>query len=323
MHGGLGQPAGPAGEPGRDDRRGLRRTCVGQRRRRRLGLRAPAPVLGRQRHGPGGILGELVTGDAHSVVGQLDRRPLRGHEHRGDRHAGLALRHLADRPRHVDGVGDQRRDEDGQDRVAGVELDQRLQRAAVLIGRRGGDHVDRVARRGAGGQELQQAPLDLAGQLGHVDPVGLAGVGTHDPRAPGIGDDGHPVAARQRLRGQQRSHGEQLVQGVGADHPGLGEQRIDGDIGSRQQRAGVRRGRACPRARAPALDRQQRLVTGKAARDAGELARIAERLQVQQSDLGARRPAPSSRACRCPTGRPCCPPRRMTTDRCPDGWRPR
>ena len=128
-------------------------------------------------------------------------------------------------------------------------VDQRLERPPVVVGRRGRDHVDRVAERRRRGQERGQPRLHVGGQLGHLHPGGLAGVGAQDPGTAGVGDDRDPVAARHRLGGEQRGDVEQLVQRVGADHARLLEQRVDGHVGGGQQRAGVRGGRA--RARRP------------------------------------------------------------------------
>ena len=121
--------------------------------------------------------------------------------------------------------------------------------------------------------------------------------------------------ARDRLLGQQRGDVEQLVQRVGADHAGLLEQRVDGDVGGGQQRPGVRRGRARPGRRAAALDRQDRLLAGDPAARRG---RTCAGCRTTRGTAGRRRcpgPAPSTAGSRCPTGRPCCRPRRTTTGR--------
>ena len=77
------------------------------------------------------------------------------------------------------------------------------------------------------------------------------------------------------------------MQGVGADHARLLKQRVDGHVGGREQRAGVRGGGARAGRRATALDRQQRFLARETGGDPRELARIAERLEVQQRHLGA------------------------------------
>src|SRR6266516_6589319 len=53
-------------------------------------------------------------------------------------------------------------------------------------------------------------------------------------RAAGVGDDPDPPPGRQRLVGQQLGNVEQLLEGVGADHPGLTEQRLHGHVGGGQ-----------------------------------------------------------------------------------------
>ena len=90
-----------------------------------------------------------------------------------------------------------------------------------------------------------------ARQLDDLEAGRLAGVGAEDPRTAGVGDDRDAVAARRRLRRQQRGDVEELAERVGADHAGLAEQRVDGDVGGREQRARC----ATSVARAPAAER--------------------------------------------------------------------
>ena len=54
-----------------------------------------------------------------------------------------------------------------------------------------------------------------------------------------------------------------------------------------EQRAGVRGGSACARRRTAALDREDRLRARDPAGDPAELARVSERLQIQQHQVGA------------------------------------
>ena len=110
---------------------------------------------------------------------------------------------LADRPRDVGGVGDERRDEDRQDRVARAGLGDACERAPSSRRRRrsrscrSGWPPTRAAGRSAASRRC--APRRAArGRRAR----GLAGVGAEDPRAAGVGDDRHAVAARQRLRGR-------------------------------------------------------------------------------------------------------------------------
>ena len=194
---------------------------------------------------------------------------------------------LPDRGPDIWGLGDQRRDEDGENRVAGVALGKHLDDAPVVIAGRGRDHVDRVAEGGGCREEFAELRLDLRREFRHVDSIGMAGVGAHDARAPGVRHDRDAGPARNRLFGEQRRHVEQLVQRIGADHARLLEQRVNGDVGRGEERPGVGRGRARPGRRAAALDRQDRLLAGDPGGDAGELARVPERLEVEQGDVGA------------------------------------
>ncbi len=90
-----------------------------------------------------------------------------------------------------------------------------------------------------------------------------------------------------RLRGEQRGHVEQLLERVGADHAGLLEERVDGDVEARERRRVARR-RARAGRGAPRLDRDDRLAARDLGGDAREPARIAEALEVEDDHLGAR-----------------------------------
>ena len=77
---------------------------------------------------------------------------------------------------------------------------------------------------------------------------------------------------------------EHLVERVDLDHAGLPEHRVDGRL---------RRGRALhcvthryALRRTPGLHGHDGFASADSARDAGELARVADRLQVEEDDLG-------------------------------------
>ncbi len=106
-----------------------------------------------------------------------------------------------------------------------------------------------------------------------------------------VATDPHPGTARHRLVGDQHRDVEQLLDRVGADHSRLEEQRVHRHVGARE-RAGVRGRGAPPGARAPALDRDDRLAAAHAARDLGEAARVPERLEVEQDHVRPRIPLP-------------------------------
>ena len=248
---------------------------------------APARVPRRQRHRAGGGLREREHRHAYLLRRQLTRSAATDHEHRRDRDLRPRFGHLADCGGHVARLGEQRRHEDGDDRVAGAAFDQCLEGAPIVLSGGGGDHVDRIAERGRLGQELGECSPDRGRQIDHLDPVRLARVGAEDAGAAAIGDDRDPVPPRHRLGGQQRRDVEQLVHGVGPDHTGLLEQRIDGDVRCRQDRAGVRRRGPRAGSRPSALDGHDRLGGRHPPRDPPELAGVAERLEVEQDELGA------------------------------------
>ena len=143
--------------------------------------------------------------------------------------------------------------------------------ADVSIARRkssalgGGDHVDRVrSPTPPAGRNARQARAQPRGEARRPrgrpprrrrlhripGPPALVTIATRLPRG-------------ARLRRQQRRDVEQLGERVGADHAGLAEQRVDGDVRGGQQRAGVRRGRARAGGRAAALDRDDRLACAR------------------------------------------------------------
>ena len=100
-----------------------------------------------------------------------------------------------------------------------------------------------------GRQEGASSAWSSSGSWRDLEPDRIAGVGAHDPRPARVGDDPDPAPRRQRLGREQRGDVEQLREGLGADHPALLEEGVDGAVGGRQQRAGVGAGGA--RARPP------------------------------------------------------------------------
>ena len=134
------------------------------------------------------------------------------------------------------------------------------------------------------------------------------------PSPPALVSDADAMAARQRLRREQRRRVEELLERVGADHACLVEERVD-----RRVRAGECRRVRARRARAgrvaPALQREDRLRRATRRASARELPRVAERLEVEQDDVGLSGRPPSTRAGRSTRRRPCCRSRRTTRAR--------
>ena len=166
------------------------------------------------------------------------------------------------------GVG--RRHHDGQHRIHQPAGEEHVQRPGQLRGAGERPQVHRVRRLRRAGQGAQPGPQRL-GQLGDLQAGGPAGVGGHHGQRVGVADDPDPPTGGQRLVGEQLRGREQLRQRADPHHAGRGEQRVDRDV-------------ALP---VTALERHDRLATADLAGDAGELAGVAEALQVHQHHLGA------------------------------------
>ena len=63
------------------------------------------------------------------------------------------------------------------------------ERPAVVIRRRRGQHVDRIADAGRGGQKRSQLGARRVAERGQLEPVRLAGIGGQDARTAGVGQD--------------------------------------------------------------------------------------------------------------------------------------
>ena len=139
----------------------------------------------------------------------------------------------------------------------------------------------------AAGRNSPKRGLDLLAQGRHVQPVGFAGVGGEDGRAAGVREDGDVSARRQRLVRQQVGDVEELLQRVHPDDARLPEERVRGHVEAGES-AGVRSRRPRAGGAATALQREHRLRRRDATGEPGELARVPERLQVEQDDVGVR-----------------------------------
>ena len=126
----------------------------------------------------------------------------------------------------------------------------------------------------------------LLAELGQLEARDLARVGAEDAEPAGVREHGDAASARNGLGREQRGDVEQPAERVGANHARLAEDRVDGGVGARERR-GVRAGGLLAGARAAALHREHGLLPREAPRDARELARVAERLDVEQDEVGA------------------------------------
>ena len=144
-----------------------------------------------------------------------------------------------------------------------------------------------MASAAAAGSSPRSAAQVAAPSSGSCQTVGLGGIGKEDAEAAGVGDHADAPAGRYRLRGQQPGDIEELGQRVGADDAGLLEQRVDGDVAAGQRRRMARRG-ARAGGGAARLDGDDRLAARHLGRDASELARVAEALEIQRDHRRAR-----------------------------------
>ncbi len=172
-------------------------------------------------------------------------------------------------------------------------MDDFLERAGIGRagdGDRGHEHDDEGVGVGAverfldGLGELLGGGLgaDVDGLVREVEVLGEQGVGGEQADGGGVADDGDALALGQRLVGEQERGVEQLGQRVDPDHAGLLEQRLHarlidfGGGGGETGDDGVSAG----------LDRDDGLGAAESPGEPGELARVAERLQVEQHDVG-------------------------------------
>ena len=153
---------------------------------------------------------------------------------------------------------------------------------------RGGraEHVDRIRHRCLARKRRCERRARLLGELRQVEPSRLAGVGAEDPEPAGVREHGDTAPSGDGLAGEQGGDVEQPGERVGPDHPCLAEDGVDGGVRAGEGR-GVGSGCLLAGARPTALHREHGLLAGEAPRDAGELAGVAERLDVQQDEVGA------------------------------------
>ncbi len=267
---------------------------VGEHRNRALGSTPPLVVGCRTTEGRRGCFGERKRGDAPSrtvcrLVGVVTAEHLeRAVAAEEARHHGLvagASCGIGDGRGDFFGARDERRHEDHEQRVDVLILDEHVQGARVDLRTRRGDEVDGVRDPRVGRHEGAQRGLGRLGQLRHLEPGGDTRIRREDARSASVRDDRHASTGWQRLMEHDCRGVEQLLERVDADHAGLGEERVDGVVG-RSECSGVRRGAARTGGSAAALDRDDRLVARDATREARELARVPERLEIEEDHIG-------------------------------------
>ena len=221
-----------------------------------------------------------------------------GQEARNDRLRARLVGSRDDRPGDVVRVGDERRDEDDDHRVDPVVGQHRLQRALVGLASGGRDEVDRVRHRRIRRHEGPELGLGGGIEHGNLEPCALAGIGREDAGTTTVRDDRDPTPGGQWLVHEDLRRVEQLGEGVDAGDAGLAEERVGSDVGG-GQRGGVRRRGAGPGAAAAALHREDRLAVADATGQARELARVPERLEVQEDHASSPDRDPRTAGGRC------------------------
>ena len=177
----------------------------------------------------------------------------------------------------------------------------------------------------AGRNSRELVPGRLAGSSATSTPAGLAGVGAHDPRAAGVGDDRDPVAARDRLRraAARRRRTARAACRCGSRRPARTARRRSHRRPTAARRCATR-SRGAPAAERPLLTASIGLrAPTPGGRSRANFRGFPNDSRYSKRDVGAAGPAPSTGGSRCPTGRPCCRPRRTTTARLRAGSPPR
>ncbi len=81
--------------------------------------------------------------------------------------------------------------------------------------------------------------MNLGRELGNLEAVALARVGSENPTTSSIANDRDAPAGGKGLVHQEVGDIEQLLQRLDPDYTGLAEQRIGGLIGNRAKAAGM------------------------------------------------------------------------------------
>ena len=300
---GLGQPFAPGGQHSGHHVAHLLQ--VGHRRRAsgRWGFeqqRLVVTVVAQHGERPHGFFGRVVAGDA----GVLKRRA-RGAHRRVTHPAGQQALQLGGFGLYQgqQGAGDVGAGHDGgggvheQHRARGGVVQQRFQCRHITCCRRVTDDVHRVGARPSRRQHRVQRLQRGGRQDRQLDTRLRCRIGRQHTSAAAVGDEREVVHRRELLVAQAaqrgRAHacqrdggGEQVLQGVHAQHAGAADGGVEDDVAA-GQRPGVRGGGLLPVQRAPGLDDDDRLVACRGARCRHELARRLNAFDVEQDGLGA------------------------------------
>ena len=187
-----------------------------------------------------------------------------------------------------------------------------------LVGRRGrrAEQVDRVREARLARHDGRRAPRRVCSvELRQLEPGGLAGVGAEDAEPAGVREHAD-AAARGAAAGVESSAAASTSSSSvrARSTPAWWKSASTRGLGA-GERGGVRARRARAGGGRPGLEGEDRLAARDPPRDARELARVAERLEVEQHEVGRRRRPPTTRAGRSRRRRPCCRSRRTRRTR--------
>ena len=183
------------------------------------------------------------------------------------------------------GIGHGLRRQHDQDAVVMLVLD-RLGNGRGIFVRTGiAEHVERIAVRPRGGEDLVEFLDGLRVRLGQVDMQVLDAVGGQDTGTAAIGDDGETLAGSAGRGRQDLGGGEELAEGLDAHGAGPFERGVEHTVRT-DQGTGMGRGRLGPGGVSAGLQHDDRLGEGRDLEGRDELAGIADALDIKENRPG-------------------------------------
>ena len=245
------------------------------------------PVAIHRGEGARGALWEQVRGDAMAHEFHETGTVLGPAEEVAQHGLGVRLRGLPHCAGDVHLVDPHRRNVDG-DRGVDARIGQdRLERPPIVLEGPLRRQVDRVSEgRFRGGPGVHEG-LGRRRQLREAQALCDEFVDAHDRGTAGVGDDGHSIAPRKRLKGEGHREIEQLLNGAGPKHPGLREHSLRREVGT-PEGSRVRCGRSTPGLGAARLDGDDRFLLRGRPGDPDEVLRVPKILDVREDDFGLR-----------------------------------
>ena len=251
-----------------------------------LAGRATQPVLpcDAPAEGACSVLRERERRDARLTKSWRRALPVQEHRDQRDVPAELSTR-FDELGCHIGGPSEQgcvEHDDQSVDLRCSPEDSDRL---AVLLRGGAGDHVDRV---GHARLRWEQGPQTRSGELselGHDEPVGLAGICGKNSRPAPVGQNGHSASWEPPLRAQHCGEVEHLLDGFGADDARLVEQGVHCHVAA-GERCSVRSRRSAAGFGPACLHRHDGDPPADPSGDSDEPPRVLDLLQIEQDQVG-------------------------------------